>query len=65
MKIEDGKRYLTRDGKIAGPVVVKQILCHPVIGAVDGEPFGRSWHADGQYVPLRGEHRSDLVAEVR
>lgn len=58
---EVGRAYPTRDGHF---VIVEEVhdwpgFSHPVFGKVIGEPFQRTWHADGHY--QHPHHPLDLV----
>lgn len=58
MKIEVGKRYIRRDGKVVGPI--KLAFSFPY--EYDYDDFGVRIDANGKHLSL-GDSPSDLVAE--
>jgi hypothetical protein len=59
-KLEAGKKYLTRDGRVAE---IKEFIAgtaYPFRGRVDGDSIDRGWLANGQWGYEPGE-RYDLV----
>lgn len=65
MKLEYGKRYVTRDGRVTTPLEPNPIYGsnYPFMAHVDDEP--RTWAEHGSYSlsSITREERADLVAE--
>jgi len=60
MKLEPGKRYVTREGEVTGPLYKNDSEGWPFVGRVDG--FNLSWRESGRYIRGR-ESAQDLVSE--
>jgi len=61
MKLEAGKRYLTRDGQVTGPLIQTPNYLHSYEGMV-GE-VSLSWLDNGKWLDECTEQRLDLVSE--
>ena len=64
MKLEVGKRYLTRDSRV---VIIASITenenIYPIKGKVVGENRNRSWTTEGSFSTI-SSHGLDIVAEL-
>lgn len=65
MKIAAGKKYLTRDGRVAliGAVNEDAVAAHKIIGWLDGTAY--TWCISGDVNPSDVPNGRDLVAEHR
>jgi hypothetical protein len=63
MKLEVGKRYVTRGGKVTSKME-PLYDCYPFMAWVDGYG-GISWTNDGHYLSDKKEHELDIVAEYK
>ena len=63
MKLEVGKRYVTRIGKVTSKME-PLYDCYPFMAWVDGYG-GISWTNDGHYLSDKKEHELDIVAEYK
>lgn len=63
MKLEEGKRYRTRDGQETSPLEKNFDAFYPFGAEVDGFPY--TWTEDGRYFQsATSKHRNDLVEEI-
>lgn len=61
MKLETGKRYVLRDGRVTEPLFAnKYITKYKYSGFVDGDPL--SWMEDGSWRSPLDTCRADIVA---
>lgn len=68
LKLKDGKKYVTRNGKIVGPLFLNKSCptnyrFEADIEELEKLPTKGCWLASGAYVSDRSEHRYDLVTE--
>jgi hypothetical protein len=63
MNLEEGKRYVTRIGKVTSKME-PLYDCYPFMAWVDGYG-GASWTNDGRYSLVQGGHDLDIVAEYK
>jgi len=62
MKLEIGKRYLLRDGRVTGPLTDNSTSSEVYLFWC--EKLSRSWTPDGDYlVSISGDNSCDIVAE--
>lgn len=64
MKIEVGKKYRTRDGRVATVLRIRNDNTFPFEIQIEGENAYDAFTEDGTYWPLRSKHRFDLVEEI-
>lgn len=62
MKLEVGKRYLTRDGRVTGPLQCRPSKKYPFM--IENKDGFWAWMSDGSYFSADTPHCRDLVAEA-
>jgi len=60
IKLESGKRYVRRDGKVSGPLAIAHNDEYPFVDEVHDEDY----MADGSYIMTSLERPEDLVEEA-
>lgn len=65
MKLELGKRYVTRDGRVTSPLshFDQEGALYPYCARIDGELDEDYWQADGAYLYDGRAYKFDLVRE--